>query len=44
MATIDDKGLMERGSIKDACKGNTDLAIEKKPPAPESLKAKKGKK
>jgi hypothetical protein len=39
MATIDDKGLMERKSIADACKGNTgNMGTDKKPPAPESLK------
>jgi hypothetical protein len=42
--SVDEKGLMERKSITDACKGNTNLDVSKKPPAPESITSKKGKK
>ena len=42
--SVDEKGLMEKKSIGDACKGNTsDHGTEKKPPAPESIMVKKGK-
>jgi hypothetical protein len=40
--SVDEKGLMEKKSITDACKGNTgDMSTEKKPPAPESIMVKK---